>query len=135
MESTPTLSAVDKDALERAIAIVLRHREPIYRRNFKRRLDERKEPWSKIAKHAASICQGDAYDLKPWQIAPCEAEINTTDVVGHEQYGVRKASIILERLLAAGKSRYEPDAEVLKRIADQCTDVSDSVALSALVGL
>jgi hypothetical protein len=107
--TTPThaISAVDQDAFERALAIMLRHRE--LGRDFKRRLDERRVPWADIARHAALSCQTQAMGLKPWQVAPCEVEINQIDPPGDEHRRTRHASLTLERLLDAKLSRWEPD--------------------------
>jgi hypothetical protein len=110
------ISDVDRDALERALAIMLRHRER--GGDFKRRLDERQEPWADIARHAATSCQIASMGLKPWQVAPCEVEINQTDARGYEHRSIRNASMILERLLSAGLSRWEPDPPgALARVA------------------
>jgi hypothetical protein len=103
------ISEVDRDAFKRAIAIMLRHKERIYRTDFKRRLDERQEPWADIGRHAASAVQSESLGLKPWQVAPCVAELNTADAPGFEHRCMRNASLILERLLNAGLSRFEPD--------------------------
>jgi hypothetical protein len=70
--TTHAISEVNQDAFERALAIMLRHRE--LGRDFTRRLDEG-EPWADIARHAALSCQIASMGLKPWQVAPCEAEI------------------------------------------------------------
>jgi hypothetical protein len=101
------ISKVDRDAFERALAIMLRHRE--LGRDFKRRLDERREPWADIARHAALSCQTQAMGLKPWQVAPCEVEINQIDPPGDEHRRTGHASLTLERLLNAELSRWEPD--------------------------
>jgi hypothetical protein len=103
------ISEVDRDAFKRAIAIMLRHKERIYRTDFKRRLDQRQEPWVDIGRHAASAVQSESLGLKPWQVAPCVAELNTADAPGFEHRCTRNASLILERLLNAGLSRFEPD--------------------------
>jgi hypothetical protein len=103
------INEVDRDAFERAHALMLRHKERIYRTDFKRRLDERQEPWADIGRHATSICQIESLGLRPWQTLPCEAEINETDARGCEHRSTRNASMILERLLNAGLSRYELD--------------------------
>jgi hypothetical protein len=106
--TTPdAISAVDRAALERALAIMLRHRE--LGRDFRHRLDEQKEPWADIARHAALSCQLQSMGLKPWQVAPCEAEINQIDPPGDEHHRTRHASLTLERLLNSSLSRYEPD--------------------------
>jgi hypothetical protein len=105
--TTHAISAVDQDAFERALAIMLRHRE--LGRDFKRRLDETREPWADIARHAALSCQTQAMGLKPWQVAPCEVGINETDARGYEHRRTRHASLTLERLLDAELSRWEPN--------------------------
>jgi hypothetical protein len=102
-----TISDVDRAALERALAIMLKHRE--LGRDFERRLSERREPWADIARHAALSCQIASMGLKPWQVAPCEVEINQTDPPGDEHHRTRHASLTLERLLHGGLSRWEPD--------------------------
>jgi hypothetical protein len=103
------ISKVDRDVFERALAIMLKHRELIYRGDFKRRLDEREEPWDAIGRHAALVCQVESMGLKAWQVAPCEVEINEIDAPGYEHRRTRHASLTLERLLNGGLSRYEPD--------------------------
>ena len=74
---------VDHDAFERALAIMLKDRELI-RGDFKRRLDEREEPWDAIGRHAALVCQVESMGLKAWQVAPCEVEINEIDAPGDD---------------------------------------------------
>jgi hypothetical protein len=101
-----TISDVERDALERALAIMLKHRE--LGRDFTRRLDEGREPWADIARHAALSCQVASMGLKAWQVAPCEVEINQTDPPGDEHHRTRHASLTLERLLNGGLSRWEP---------------------------
>ena len=108
--TTTTLDAisadVDRDALERALAIMLKDRE--LGRDFTRRLDEGREPWVDIARHAALSCQTQAMGLKPWQVAPCEVEINQIDPPRDEHRRTQHASLTLARLLNARLSRYEP---------------------------
>jgi hypothetical protein len=103
------ISEVDRDAFERSIAVMLRHHERIYRTDFKRRLEDAKEPWSEIGRHAAGICQSNALSLKPWQVAPCDAEPGDIDAVGFEHRCTGAASALVGRLLSAGLSRFEPD--------------------------
>jgi hypothetical protein len=105
--TTHAISEVDQDAFERALAIMLRHRE--LGRDFKRRLGEGREPWADIARHAALSCQLQSMGLKPWQVASCEVEINQIDPPGDEHHRTRHASLTLERLLNSSLSRYEPD--------------------------
>jgi hypothetical protein len=98
---------VDRDALESALAIMLKHRE--LGRDFTRRLDEGREPWVDIARHAALSCQIASMGLKAWQVAPCEVAINQIDPPGDEHHRTRHASLTLERLLHSGLSRWEPN--------------------------
>jgi hypothetical protein len=109
--TTTTLDAisadVDRDALERALAIMLKDCE--LGRDFTRRLDEGREPWVDIARHAALSCQIARMGLKAWQVAPCEVEINQIDPPGDEHRRTRHASLTLERLLHGGLSRWEPN--------------------------
>src|SRR5438105_10164815 len=121
------ISEVDRDAFERSIAVMLRHHERIYRVDFKRRLDEGKEPWSEIGRHAAYVCQCYALGLKPWQQAPCDVEPGDFDAVGFEGRSTGAASVLVARLLAAGLSRYEPDpVNALARVeAERARDAID----------
>jgi hypothetical protein len=101
-------SDVDRDAFKRAIETMLRSPEAIYRTDFKRRLNT-KEPWEKIGRDAASVCQCRALKLAPWQTAPHQAEPNQIDEVGFEHRATAVASALLGKLLAAGCSRFEPN--------------------------
>jgi hypothetical protein len=107
--TTTDVPETDREAFERAIAVMLRHRERIYRTSFRLRLDEAKEPCAAIGRHAASICQCDALGLKPWQMVPCDAEPGEIDPPGFAHRCTGAASALVARLLAAGLSRFEPD--------------------------
>jgi hypothetical protein len=110
------ISDVDRDALERALGIMLKHRE--LSGDFRRRLDEGREPWADIARAAALSCQLRVLAIKPWQPAPAEVEVNQTDPPGYEHRRTRHASLTLEKLLNAGLSRWEPDPPAaLARVA------------------
>jgi len=110
------ISEVDREAFERSIAVMLRHHERIYRTSFKRRLEEAKEPWANIGRHAASVCQCEVLGLKPWQQAPRDVEPGESDAPPFEHRRTAAAAAILARLLAAGLSRYEPSpVEALAR--------------------
>jgi hypothetical protein len=88
---------------------MLRSPESIYRKDFKRRLSEAKEPWEKIGRDAASVCQCHALKLAPWQTAPHQAGLNQIDAAGFEHRATAVASALLSKLLAAGCSRFEPN--------------------------
>jgi hypothetical protein len=100
---------VDREAMARAIDIMLGHHERIYRTDFKRRLEGAMEPWANIGRHAASACQCQALGLKPWQQAPCDVQFGEIDAPAFEHRRIAAAAAILARLLTAGLSRYEPD--------------------------
>jgi hypothetical protein len=106
---TADISEADRDAFERAIAIMLRHREAIHRRDFRRRLAEAQEPWESIGRHAASVAQSEALRVRPWETAPCDLDGEIDDPPGYEHRRTAAAAAILTRLLAANLSRFEPD--------------------------
>jgi hypothetical protein len=114
--ATTPISEVDRDCFERALAVILRHREPIYRLNFKRRLDEREEPRDAIGCDAAKILQQESLGVAPWMTAPHATEIGATDARGCEHRCTRTASRTLELLLNAGLSRYEHDRARIDRL-------------------
>src|SRR5262245_48320543 len=100
-----TLSAVDREAMERAIEIV-RHRDKARAVQIADKLAS--EPWEEVGAFAAYTAQCDALRLKPWQWPPCWiADIAAEPPPDHS--GRRRAAELLQRLLAAGLSRYEPD--------------------------
>ena len=103
------ISEVDRDAFKRAIAIMSRHKERVYRTDFKRRLDQRQEPWVDIGRHAASAVQSESLGLKPWQVAPCVAELNTADAPGFEHRCTRNASLRFWNGCLTPGSAVEPD--------------------------
>lgn len=95
------LSAVDIDALERALARV-RASNPSRREQIARML---REDWYKAAHFAAYSCQIDALKLKPWRDPPCYGHLRTDDGA----YSDPAAHELAERLEAAGPSIFEPD--------------------------
>jgi hypothetical protein len=88
-------------ALERAVGIVLRHRER--GKELSKLLKAR--GWEEAAKIAAYDLQHRALDLAPWQKPPCAAQPDEPGPAGH----------LLRRLLRHGISRWHPDP--LKAIA------------------
>jgi hypothetical protein len=102
------LTEVDRDALERAIAMG-RQRGAAEREQLDGFL--REKPWREVGEFAAYGCQCDTLRLKPWQTPPCEIEDPdlTLARTGDDYRGLRAAARLLERLLKAGLSKYEPD--------------------------
>jgi hypothetical protein len=89
----------DRDALERAMDIAKRDKERAKQLQSKLR----DEPWIEVAEFAAYACQIDALSLKPWQSPPCSVDEDDPDERD------RDAQKLLQRMLAAGVSRYDPD--------------------------
>lgn len=69
------LSAVDRDALARALELAKTSDEPARREQIERMLKE--DGWSETAQFAAYGCQTRASGLKPWQCPPCHAGMVT----------------------------------------------------------
>jgi hypothetical protein len=112
LEAERELSALDRDALERAMAAA--RAESAGR---SQQLDEllQQESWVEVASFAATIAQTRALDLMPWETAPVDAETLCWE---HGRQVVKrdpKAGALLDRMLAAGLSRFEPSPiEALK---------------------
>ena len=88
------LTAVDRDALERALALARREAKG----GASRSCAWCEDGWFKAAHFAAYSRQIDALGLKPWQSPPVYGDIP----------GDTAAAALLQRLLDAGLSRYEP---------------------------
>jgi hypothetical protein len=116
------LSAVDIDALERALARVRASKDPSRREQIARML---REDWYKGAHFAAYSCQIDALKLKPWRDPPCYGHLKTdagaySDPAAHE---------LADRLEAAGLSIFGPDPiAALARIEAHAHGESPSAA-------
>ena len=109
----PTLSAVDREALARAVELA-RAESAATREQIDAML--RSRAWEEVARFAAYCCQDRALRLKPWMSPPCWLRTDA-DVMAAlatpppDLGGDRAAGQLVERLLAAGLSRYEPDPE------------------------
>jgi hypothetical protein len=103
------MTPVDREALERAIEICRTKKAPADRNQIEHKLAT--EPWIQVGEFAAYSCQMDSLHLRPWQPPPVwiddlVAIINAgDDGVG----GNYAAARLLQRLLNAGLSRFEPD--------------------------
>ena len=100
------LSRVDRDAL--VMAMEQARCDPLRAQQLDAKLED--ETWAAVARFAAACCQERALALPPWQPAPCdipniEAALQETD----EKRGYRAAALLLQRMLAAGVSRWHPD--------------------------
>jgi len=96
------LDPVDQKALERALAMV---------RQIDSKLED--EPRVDVARFAAYCCQCNNLHLKPWQPPPCWVDELVSDIhAGPDGIGGQyQAAKLLQRLLEAGLSRFEPDPE------------------------
>jgi hypothetical protein len=87
---------IDLDALRRAMVIA--QRDPLRAGQLQEMLGRR--AWAAVAEFAAYGCQRRALKLKPWQSPPCCCDNDPKD---------RDAVLLLDEMLAAGVSQWEPD--------------------------
>jgi hypothetical protein len=106
---TEELDPIDREALTRAIEICRTKKGPVDRQQIERKLD--KQPWFEAAYFAVFSCQTDALTLKPWQPTPAQIDdLEGVIATGDDGVGGRYAAArLLQRLLEAGLSRFEPD--------------------------
>jgi hypothetical protein len=96
----------DRDALTRAL--VMARQDPMRAEQLDRKLANG-ESWDEVAFFATLCVQASALHLKPWQCPPCDSN-NEIDPSEGVLYGNRPDEVaLLQRMLAAGLSRYEPD--------------------------
>jgi hypothetical protein len=74
-----------------------------------------------VGQFAAYSCQDDHLQLEPWQVPPCwlrdDRAVQAALSMPHDLSGRREAGELVQRLLAAGLSRYEPNPlEALARV-------------------
>lgn len=96
------LDPLDRDALERALAIVLR--DPEWAEQVQEKLDE--NGWRDAAETACFHCQIESLELKPTQLPPMYANEDNLD---HYDERDRQAARLLRKMRMAGLSRYEPN--------------------------
>jgi hypothetical protein len=103
-----TKRQIDSDALTRAVEMA-RLESPARSQQIDDKLAE--EPWRQVAEFCAYSCQIDRLRLRPWQSPPCWiADLVGTINAGNDGVGGDYAAAkLLQRLLDAGLSRYEPD--------------------------
>jgi hypothetical protein len=100
----PDLDDVDRAALEECLRLVRSSSDPKRREQIEDKLQDKTQTWFRVADFACYGCQRRAMKLQLWEDPPSSiGEDEDEDV--HNQVG-RK---VLQQLLAAGLSRYEPD--------------------------
>jgi hypothetical protein len=106
------LSPVDREALERALKIILGRpeREDRGRREQVERMLE-EDGWFRAADFCVYCCQMELVRPRLWQPIPSDiTDIEGTLAKGDDGLGGSyRAALLLKRMLAAGLSRYEPD--------------------------
>jgi hypothetical protein len=101
------LNQIDLDALERAIEVT--------RREFPARAKQidsmlSREPRERVGIFAASCAQRKSLHLDPWQTEPFRARLpDDLAKPRDDPRGERRAAELLQRLLDAGLSPFEPD--------------------------
>ena len=114
----------DRKALRRAIEAV-RRESTMRARQIADKLAS--EPWEDVGEFASYSAQCRALRLRPWQFPPCwiddiPAALNDPEL----HRGLRTAAELLQRMLAAGLSRYEPYP--LKALAEADRDEAEAEA-------
>jgi hypothetical protein len=102
---SPDITALDRDAFERAIEMMRQHspREAA-------RIDDKlqREGFDSAGKFASYCMQCDTLRLKPWEAPPMHAQGG--DIIDPNVYGYRPGEVALHnRLKAAGLSLFDPD--------------------------
>jgi len=107
-EDEDELHPVDREALERAIAMTRANGGPSAVQIENKLRDE---PWEQVARFAAYCRQCDNLRLMPHQSPPCWVEdMEATLAAGDDGIlGKYAAARLLQRMLDAGLSVYEPD--------------------------
>jgi len=101
------LSATDIDAMRRAIEIVRQRDQASAIQIFDKLASQ---PWEEVGRFAAYGAQYDALRLRPWQWPPCWiGDIDAELAAPPDQSGRHRAAELLQRMLAAGLSQFEPD--------------------------
>jgi hypothetical protein len=101
------MKRVDREALKRSIELARSH-DAGRRNQIDAKLET--ESWEEVAMFASYVCQHRSLNLRPWQLPPCEVDVGDEDepAMGPKG-GKRSAALLLQRMLAAGLSKFEPD--------------------------
>lgn len=118
------MDAIDTDALKRAL-VACRAESAGRAKQIDGMLIDR--PWERVARFAAYSVQIDSLGLMPWQKPPCKTNLDSAlrEPFG-EAHGRREAGEMLQRLLNAGLSRFEPNPIAALERAEQRQAVKSS---------
>ena len=116
MQDEDPLNATDIDALTRALAVT--GAEDGGRR---KQIDDMlaDEAWQDVAVFAASCAQSRSLSLAPWQNVPFRASLADLDQPPGDLSGRRESAELLQRLLRANLSPFEPDPLAAIAAAEQ----------------
>jgi hypothetical protein len=92
---TDEFNEVDMDALRRAMVRAMTSTDPGRREQIESMLLDR--PWVEVAEYAAYGAQMRSLQLKPWQNPPAHGGVDP------------ESNALLDRMLKAGISQFEPD--------------------------
>ena len=99
------MDEIDKEALTRALKLT--KAEPERAGQIESMLENRS--WEEVAQFAARHQQCKNLRLKPWETPPCHGAVNLAAPGTDESFPTAKR--LLQRLLDAGLSQWEPDPE------------------------
>jgi hypothetical protein len=102
------MNQIDHEALTRCIAAA-RAEDAGRARQIDHML--RDGDWECVAVFACSCAQSQSLGLQPWQGPPFRANLRDLDKPFDDPRGERQAAELLQRLLRAGLSRFEPNPE------------------------
>ena len=102
-----TLNLTDRDALERCVEVT-RASSAEQREQVDAMLKDR--DWIEVASFCAYSCQWDALHPALWQWPPCWVDPDDLPIKSDpDGHGLIEAGRLLQRLLNAGLSQFEPD--------------------------
>ena len=111
------LTDVDRDAMTRAIEMC-RSENKGRRQQIDQKLKD--EKWRRVGRFAAYSCQIDALHLEPWEWPPIWIrDIDAALLTPNDARRIGDAARLLQKMLALGISRYEPDPLAAIAAAEQ----------------
>jgi hypothetical protein len=107
LERGVIMDEIDKDALTRALELT--RAEPDSAEQIESMLKDR--PWEEVAQFAAYYQQCKNLRLKPSEMPPCHGAVNISIPGSASDLRFPAANQLLQRMLDAGLSQWEPDPE------------------------
>jgi hypothetical protein len=101
------MDEIDRDALTRALELT--RAEPDHTEQIESMLKDR--PWEEVTQFAACHQQGKNLRLKSGETPPCHGAVNTSAPGSAGDLSFPAANRLLQRVLNAGLSQWEPDPE------------------------